>query len=106
MANELQGKKIAFIATEGVEQVELTEPWKAVEQAGAQPELISIEPGQVQAFNYLDKADKFDVDATAAGVDAPGEDGADRHHNQAEDDSHGDCSPQASPTGNVRGTSR
>jgi protease I len=38
MANELQGKRIAFIATDGVEQIELTEPWKAVENAGGEPE--------------------------------------------------------------------
>ena len=61
---KLDGKKIAFIAADGVEQVELTEPWKAVEQEGGQPELISIESGQIQGFNHLDKADKFDVDKT------------------------------------------
>jgi protease I len=70
MADELSGKKIAFlVANEGVEQVELTEPWKAVEEAGGDPELISLEPGQIQAFNHLDKADKFDVDHTVDEVD-------------------------------------
>ena len=65
MPDNLNGKKIAFlVANEGVEQVELTEPWKAVEQAGARPEVVSIEPGQVQAMNHLDKGDKFDVDRT------------------------------------------
>jgi protease I len=64
MATELAGKTIAFLATEGVEQVELTEPWKAVEQAGAQPELISIEDGDVQAWNHFDKGDTFKVDRT------------------------------------------
>jgi protease I len=64
MANELQGKKIAFIATEGVEQAELTEPWKAVEQAGGQPELISIEEGEVQAWEHFDKGGTFKVDKT------------------------------------------
>jgi protease I len=64
MANELQGKKIAFIATEGVEEVELTEPWKAVEQAGGQPELISIEDGEVQAWKHFDKGGSFKVDKT------------------------------------------
>jgi protease I len=49
--------------------VELTEPWKAVEEAGGDPELISLEPGQIQAFNHLDKADKFDVDDTVDEVD-------------------------------------
>jgi protease I len=73
---DLQNKKIAFlVANEGVEQVELTEPWKAVEQAGAQPELISIEEGKVQAFNHLDKGDTFDVDRTVADADASDYDG-------------------------------
>ena len=62
MANELQGKKIAFIATEGVEEVELTEPWKAVEEAGAQPELISIADGEVQAWKHFGKGGSFKVD--------------------------------------------
>jgi protease I len=75
MAGKLEGKTIAFIATEGVEQVELTEPWQAVEQEGGTPELISIEPGQVQAFNHLDKADTFSVDHTAAEADSSRYDG-------------------------------
>jgi deglycase len=70
MADQLTGKKIAFLAAEGVEQVELTEPWKAVEQAGGSPELISVEDGEVQAFNHLDKADTFSVDKTAKDADA------------------------------------
>ena len=70
MAQALNGKKIAFlVANEGVEQVELTEPWKAVEEAGGDPDLISIESGKVQAFNHLDKGDKFDVDRTVDEVD-------------------------------------
>jgi protease I len=70
MADTLKGKRIAFlVANEGVEQVELTEPWKAVEQAGGEPELISIEPGRIQAFNHLDKADKFEVDKTVEEAD-------------------------------------
>ena len=64
MANELQGKKIAFIATEGVEQAELAEPWKAVEEAGGQPELISIEAGEIQAWQHFDKGGSFKVDKT------------------------------------------
>jgi protease I len=75
MADELNGKKIAFVAAEGVEQVELTEPWKAVEQAGGTPELISVESGEVQAFNHLDKGDTFPVDKTAKDADASGYDG-------------------------------
>jgi len=66
----LDGKRIAFVATDGVEQVELTEPWKAVEEAGARPELISIEDGEIQGFNGLDKADRFPVDGTASDADA------------------------------------
>jgi deglycase len=65
MAEELQGKKIAFaVASEGIEQIELTRPWEAVKEAGAEPELIAPEEGQVQAFNHLDKGDRFDVDRT------------------------------------------
>src|SRR4051794_18961666 len=76
MADELQGKKIAFaVATEGVEQVELTRPWKAVKEAGAETELIAPEEGRVQAFNHLDKGDRFDVDRTFSQVDASDYDG-------------------------------
>jgi len=75
MAGKLEGKTIAFLAAEGVEQVELTDPWKAVEQAGGAPELVSLEAGQVQAFNHLDKADTFAVDHTAADADASRYDG-------------------------------
>ena len=65
MANELSGKKIAFVvANEGIEQIELTRPWEAVEQAGGQPVLAAPEAGTAQAFNHLDKADVFDVDIT------------------------------------------
>jgi protease I len=61
---DLNGKKIAFLATDMVEQVELTEPWKAVEQAGGKPELISLEEGEIQGFNHYDRADTFRVDRT------------------------------------------
>jgi protease I len=70
MAGKLDGKTIAFIAAEGVEQVELTEPWKAVEDAGGTPELISLEAGQLQAFNHLDRGDTFTVDHTVGEADA------------------------------------
>ena len=76
MANELQGKKIAFlVAPEGVEQVELTEPWEAVQNAGGTPELISTDSGEVQAFNHLDKADTFPVDRVVSEVSVSGYDG-------------------------------
>ncbi|GAA0360730.1 type 1 glutamine amidotransferase domain-containing protein [Microbispora corallina] len=72
----IQGKTIAFlVAPEGIEQVELTEPWKAVQQAGATPRLISTGSGRVQAFNHLDKADTFPVDATVDEVSAADFDG-------------------------------
>jgi protease I len=65
MAEQLSGKTIAFlVASEGIEQVELTEPWQAVEDAGGTPKLVSLESGKVQAYNHLDKADTFDVDET------------------------------------------
>src|SRR5919107_2441727 len=76
MAQKLQGKRIAFlVAPEGIEQVELTEPWKAVEEAGGTPELISTESGEVQAFNHLDKADTFKVDRTVEEADPSEYDG-------------------------------
>jgi protease I len=67
MARELEGRRIAFlVANEGIEQVELTEPWKAVEQAGGRPVLVAPDPGTAQAFHHLDKADTFPVDVTAS----------------------------------------
>jgi protease I len=66
----LHGKQVAFlVAMEGVEQVELTEPWKAIEQAGGEPMMIAPKSGEVQAYNHLDKADTFSVDQTAAQAD-------------------------------------
>jgi protease I len=77
MAAELSGKKIAFlVAQEGIEEVELTEPWKAVERAGGTPELIAPEAGEVQAFNHLDKASTFAVDKTLADARSGDYDGA------------------------------
>jgi protease I len=70
MAEELKGKRIAFLATDMFEQVELTEPWKAIEEAGGQPELVSLKPGEIQGFNHYDKADKFKVDKTVEEVSA------------------------------------
>jgi protease I len=70
MANELQGRRIAFvIANEGAEQVELTEPWQAVRDAGGTPELLAPEAGKAQAFNHLDKADTFPVDRAIGDAD-------------------------------------
>jgi protease I len=67
---DLTGRTIAFlVAPEGIEQVELTDPWSAVEQAGGTPKLLSLESGEVQAFNHLDKADTFPVDAVVGDAD-------------------------------------
>ncbi len=63
MASELEGKKIAIIAADGVEQVELEEPRQAIEEAGGKTELISLEEGEIQAMNGdINKGDTFDVD--------------------------------------------
>lgn len=75
MADTLKGKRIAFLATEGVEQVELERPWEAVRDAGAEADLVSLEDGEVQAFNHLDKSDTFPVDKTVADARAEDYDG-------------------------------
>jgi protease I len=76
MADELQGKKIAFlVANEGIEQIELTRPWEAVREAGADTELIAPESGEAQAFNHLDKADTFPVDRLVSEASADEYDG-------------------------------
>ena len=75
MSDKLSGKRIAFLDTDGVEQVELTEPWKAVEEAGGEPDLVALEDGQIQGFDHLDKADTFDVDIVVVAVDASKYDG-------------------------------
>ena len=71
----LKGKKIAIIAADMVEQVELVEPRKALEGAGAETELISMEPGSIQGFNHFDEADEHAVDRTIDEVDASDYDG-------------------------------
>jgi protease I len=76
MAGELQGKRIAFlVANEGVEQIELTRPWDAVREAGAETDLIAPEAAEVQAFNHLDRGDEFMADRSAAEVSADDYDG-------------------------------
>src|SRR3954464_6711521 len=76
MASEsIKGKRIAFLATDGVEQVELTEPWSAVEDAGATPELISLKSGEIQGFNHDKKGDTFSVDKLVRDVSAEDYDG-------------------------------
>jgi protease I len=62
MQNKLAGKRIAILVADGFEQVEMTEPRKALDQAGAKTELISPAKGQVQAWKHHDKGDQFPVD--------------------------------------------
>ncbi len=66
MSNELTGKKIAILATNGVEQVELTEPQKALKAAGAQVTVVSQKPGTIQGMNKDQKGDSIPVDKTIA----------------------------------------
>src|SRR5690606_41564659 len=64
MARDFHGKRVAILATKGVEQVELTEPRKALDQAGAHTELVSPEAGKIRAWNFTEWGDEFDVDVT------------------------------------------
>ncbi|MET7685257.1 type 1 glutamine amidotransferase domain-containing protein [Streptomyces sp. NPDC005423] len=68
--------RIAFLmAPEGVEQIELTEPWQAVTDAGGEPVLVSTEPGEIQAFDHLDRGETFPVDQVVGEVTAESFDG-------------------------------
>ncbi len=76
MAESLKGKKVAIIATDGVEQVELEKPREAVQQAGAQTELLSLAEGEIQAMNQdINQADKFRVDKPISDASAADYDG-------------------------------
>ena len=75
MSDEITGKRIAFLAADGVERVELVQPWDAVEKAGGRPSLISLEKGSIRSFDHLDPSEEFAVDATAADADASRFDG-------------------------------
>jgi len=70
MGDKLNGKKVAFLFADGVEQVELEEPLKAVKDEGADVDLISLEDREVQAFNHLDHGDKIKVDKAVSDADA------------------------------------
>ena len=73
---KLDGKKIAFLAADGVEQSEFTQPWKAVKEAGGTPELVSLEEGEIQGVeNEFDKRDTFKVDKVVADADPSDYDG-------------------------------
>jgi protease I len=76
MGNELNGKKIAFlVANEGVEEVELTSPWDAVQGAGGEPVLIAPKTGDVQTFNHLDKSDVYQATVQTGELDVTAYDG-------------------------------
>lgn len=70
MPDQLKGRKVAFLATDGVEQVEITAPWNALKQAGAEVKLISDKPGEIEAVNHDQKGDRFPVDAVVSQVSA------------------------------------
>jgi protease I len=70
MADRLKGKKVAIVAADMVEQVELLEPRRALEDAGAETDLISLKPGEIQGFNHFDPADRIKVDRAIEEVDA------------------------------------
>lgn len=69
IAGKLKGKTVAVLATDGVEQVELLEPVKALRQEGAKVDVVSPHDGQIQGFNHIDKADAIPVDKTLAQAD-------------------------------------
>lgn len=75
MAKNLQGKKIAFLATDRFEQVELTQPWDEIKAAGAIVELVSIKSGEIYGTNHDEPADKFKVDKLVTDVKAEDYDG-------------------------------
>jgi protease I len=69
MAGELDGMRVAVVATDGVEQVELERPWQALEEAGAEPELLSLGAGTITAFNHIDKGDRKKADGVVGDAD-------------------------------------
>ena len=75
MPAPLTGRKVAFLATDGVEEVELTAPWNALKTAGAEVKLISEKPGEIQAMNHDQKGNRFPVDAVVSQVSARDFDG-------------------------------
>jgi len=70
MAKKLEGKRVAFLFTEGVEQVELTEPLEAVRDAGADTDLISLEKGEVEMWHHFDKGETIEAEHAVSDVDA------------------------------------
>jgi protease I len=70
MPDQLKGRKVAFLATDGVEEVELTAPWNALKQAGADVVLVSDKPGEIQAVNNGKPGERFRVDVLVNKVTA------------------------------------
>ncbi len=70
MEKALEGRRVAFLATDGFEQVELTRPWWEIEEAGAEIELISIKEGKIQGMNHMEHGEAFDVDKTVSNASA------------------------------------
>ena len=64
MAGKLDGKKVAILVADGFEQVEMTTPREALNEAGAETKIVSLKSGKIQGMHYVDKGDKFDVDLT------------------------------------------
>ena len=75
MAKQLEGKRIAFLATDGFEQIELEQPWNEIKNAGAAVELLSVHKGSIQGMHHLDKGELFEVDELVAESDAADYDG-------------------------------
>jgi protease I len=75
MPQSLEGKRIAFLATDGVEQSELEQPWHELQKAGAKVELLSVHKGAIQAVRHMDKGDTFEVDGLVADAKAEDYDG-------------------------------
>lgn len=68
--NDISGKKVAFLLTDGVEQVELTSPWDAVKKAGGEPVLVSPKTGSIKGFNGTEPGDEFPVDVAVSDANA------------------------------------
>jgi protease I len=64
MARKLDGKKVAILVTDGFEQVEMTKPREALDEAGADTKIVSLKSGKIQGMHHADEGDKFDVDLT------------------------------------------
>jgi deglycase len=69
MSGELNGKRVAVLATDGVEQVELDQPWQTLVDAGARPQLVGLAAGSITAYDHIDKGDARTVDVAVADAD-------------------------------------